>query len=355
MSIDKLARSKILKLPTINAPEASEEMIRLNANESPRSLWENNESLDLNRYPSVRPTKLFQHMAKFYNVDPDNVLAIRGSTEGIDIIIRTFCEPTKDNIISSSPTFDMYQFFSEIHSVDPIDVPLKYDDNFQLEIDEVFDAINDRTKVIFITTPNNPTATLVPYDNIMKLLENQKNKSIIVADEAYIEFSNSPSMINQINNFENLIIMRTLSKAFALAGARCGALIGSQRTIELLKKVVMPFTFSTVISQKIIQILSSNYREKIENHIQQIINERERVISTLNQLENVEKIWPSSANFFLVKFKDTTPVYNTFKKNHILVRAFQDEPELKNCARITIGTHDENNILLEAIKHSLRL
>jgi histidinol-phosphate aminotransferase len=159
-------------------------------------------------------------------------------------------------------------------------------------------------------------------------------------------------MINQINNFENLIIMRTLSKAFALAGARCGALIGSQRTIELLKKVVMPFTFSTVISQKIIQILSSNYREKTENHIQQIINERERVISTLKQLENVEKIWPSSANFFLVRFKDTIPVYNTFKENHILVRAFQDEPELKNCARITIGTHDENNILLDAIKHS---
>ena len=146
----------------------------------------------------------------------------------------------------------------------------------------------------------------------MKLLENQKNKSIIVVDEAYIEFSNSPSMINQINNFENLIIMRTLSKAFALAGARCGALIGSQRTIELLKKVVMPFTFSTLISQKIIQILSSNYREKTENHIQQTINERERVISTLNQWENVEKIWPSSANFFLVRFKDTAPIYNAF-------------------------------------------
>jgi len=349
MKIKNLVRPEVLDLPTINAPEVSHGMIRMNANESPSSPWQKSKAIPLNRYPPVRPNSLTQGMANFYGVNKGEILLSRGSTEAIDTIIRTFCNPNMDSILVSPPTFDMYQFFANLNSISIEEAPLKAENNFVLEIDDLIDAITVKTKLVFISTPNNPCGSSTTINDITSVLEAVKDNAIVVVDEAYIEFSSIESMIKEIRNHENLIVLRTLSKAFSLAGARCGAMISSAEGIDLLKKTVPPFSFSTPTINHIESVLSSNDIKANNRHIKNIVIQRERLKKSLLTLACVDKVWKSDGNFLLVRFKNTNSILNALEENQILVGQIKNSDALKDCLRITVGNSEENKKLIEAI------
>ena len=211
MTIKKFVRPEVLNLPTINVPASESGAIRLNANEAPESLWKDEDKYSLNRYPSPRPQNLINELAAFYDISNDQISISRGSTEAIDIIMRTFCIPYKDEILISPPTFDMYKFFANANSIKTNEMPLCESEDFCLDINKLTKNFNDKTKIIFISSPNNPTGTVVSNTDIEYLLESVKNKAIVVLDEAYIEFSELKTMTAKINTYENLIILRTLS------------------------------------------------------------------------------------------------------------------------------------------------
>ena len=349
MNIKDLVRPEVLNLPTINAPEVSEGMIRMNANESPASPWKKSNTIPLNRYPPIRPNSLTKKMAQFYRVSKNEILVSRGSTEAVDTIIRTFCRPNIDSILVSPPTFDMYQFFANLNSVAFEQVPLRLENNFALKIEDLTNAITKKTKLIFISTPNSPCGSSTTNEDIRLILEATKNSALVVVDEAYIEFSSLSSMINEINNYKNLIVLRTLSKAFSLAGARCGSMIASAEVINFLKKISPPFSFSTPAINHIEKVLSSNDLDANNQQIKKIIAEREQLKQNLSNLLCVNKVWQSDGNFLLVKFYSNDAVLNMLHKHHILVGQIKNNKVLENCLRITIGTPEENSALIEAL------
>lgn len=353
MKIKDHVRPEILDLPTINAPEVSHGMIRMNANESPSSPWQKSKAIPLNRYPPVRPNSLTQEMAKFYGINAEEILLSRGSTEAIDIIMRTFCVPNKDSILISPPTFDMYQFFANLNSIFIDKAPLKAENNFILKIEDLIDAISSKTKLIFISTPNSPCGSSVTTKDIISVLDIVSDNAIVVVDEAYIEFSPIESMVKEIQNYENLIVLRTLSKAFSLAGARCGALISSTEGIELLKKTTPPFSFSTPTINHIESVLSLSDPRLNNSHINNIITQREYLKEMLLALACTDKIWKSDGNFLLVRFKNINSILSVLEENQILVGQIKNNADLKDCLRITIGNPEENKKLLKAISSSL--
>ena len=348
MNIKDLVRPEILDLPIISPPTASNNMIRMNANESPESPWSNNQFIPLNRYPPVRPNSLMKKIAQFYNIKNDEILLSRGSTEAIDIIIRTFCVPNEDKILISPPTFDMYQFFAKANSISTIEVPLSEKNNFTLNIENLIKKITEETKIIFLSSPNNPCGSSIKSEEIKILLKAVKGKVIVVVDEAYIEFSSTKSMINEINNYNNLIVLRTLSKAFALAGARCGSMISSKEGIQFLKKIQPPFCFSTPIINHIEAVLSSDGINSANSEIANIITERKLLKNRMQTLDCVDKVWVSDGNFLLTRFKNIDRVKKHLDKENIVIGILKDDL-LKNCARITIGTKDENSSLINSL------
>jgi len=348
MDIKKLVRPEILDLPIINPPTAGNNMIRMNANESPESPWNSDQFIPLNRYPPVRPNSLIENIAKFYTIKNDEILLSRGSTEAIDIIIRTFCTPNKDKILISPPTFDMYRFFAKANSISTIEVPLEEKSNFTLNMENLIKKITKDTKIIFLSSPNNPCGSSIKNEEIKMLLKAVDGKVIVVVDEAYVEFSSTKSMIQEINNYDNLIVLRTLSKAFALAGARCGSMISSKEGIQYLKKIQPPFCFSTPIVNHIEAVLSSDGIESAKRKIKNIIDERTLLKNRIQKLDCVSKVWESDGNFLLTRFKDIDAVKKNLEKENILIGALKDNL-LKNCARITVGTKDENNSLINSL------
>ena len=348
MNIRDFVRPEVLNLPTINAPDISDGMIRLNANEAPQypSI---DDSIDLNRYPPIRPTTLNQKMAEFYSVNKNEILISRGSTEAIDTIIRTFCRPNTDTILISPPTFDMYKFFANLNSISVCEVPLLLKNNFELNIEDIIDSIKTETKLIFLSSPNNPCGSSVSNDNVVKILKAADDSAIVVLDEAYIEFSPLKTMIDMINDYPNLIILRTLSKAHALAGARCGAMISNNESIGMLKKILPPFSFSIPNINRIESALSSKYKDNAQLQIKTIIQERNRITKELIHFKCIDKIWNSDGNFIMIKFNNLELVVENLNKRNILVGLLKNNTALEQCSRITIGTEIENNLLLEAL------
>jgi len=350
MNIKNLVRPEILDLPTINAPFANSNMIRMNANESPESPWNDNQFVPLNRYPPVRPNSLMEKIAQFYKIRNDEILLSRGSTEAIDIIIRTFCAPNKDKILISPPTFDMYRFFAKANSISTIESPLLEEDNFILNMEKLIKKITEDTKIIFLSSPNNPCGSSIKNKEIKKLLNTVKGEIIVVVDEAYVEFSSTESMIKEKNNYNNLIVLRTLSKAFGLAGARCGSMISSNDAIQFLKKMQPPFCFSTPIVNHIEAVFSSDGIKSANIKIQNIISERDLLRDNIQSLNCVSKVWESDGNFLLTRFKDIDAVKKKLEKRNILIGFLKDN-SLKDCGRITVGTKSENNNLINSLNN----
>jgi histidinol-phosphate aminotransferase len=344
-----IAREDILALRGYNAGEQQPDTIRLNANEAPQSHWFDGDTLAMNRYPEVHPVSLQNKMAALFGVPANNLLVTRGSSEAIDVLIRAYCRAYRDSLITSPPTFEMYRFYADVQGIEMIDVPLLRDNDFTFDTNAILTASRPDTKLVFICSPNNPTGSMVSTDDILRIVEDRRDKSIVVVDEAYIEFSDRDSLASQVSNYENLVVLRTLSKAQALAGARCGAAIANEAIVDVMCRVLPPYSFPTPVIDCVLRALSGEQIETSRQFIADTVSERERLAERLGKLKIIETIWTSHANFLLARIDDLAGVQDYLHSKRILIRDFGDQPDLANCARITIGSREENTALLAAL------
>lgn len=313
------------------------EMIFLDANENP---FQNG----VNRYPDPQQLSVKAILAKKNKVKQSQILLGNGSDEVLDLLFRAFCEPKKDNVISLPPTYGMYGVLANINNVENTEILLSED--FQPQVETILDAVTKDTKIIFLCSPNNPTGNSFSEESVITLLENFKG--LVVIDEAYIDFSEKESWLAKLDNYPNLAITQTLSKAYGLAGIRLGICYGSEAVISVLNKIKPPYNVNELTQQRAITRL--NDQEKIDAEIVAIVKERAALLDVLKSVPFVEKIHPTEANFILIKVDDATKRYNELIAKGIVIRNRTTQPLCENTLRLTIGTAEENKKLIEALK-----
>lgn len=302
-----------------------------------------------NRYPDPHQKELKTAIAQIKNQTIENIFIANGSDEAIDLIIRIFCEPAKDSILILPPTYGMYEVSAAVNNIEVKSVPLLND--FSLDLENIETAINQNTKVIFLCSPNNPTANCFSKQSIEHLLNTaNKNNSIVVIDEAYIDFCQENSFLSRLAEFPNLIVLQTMSKAWGLAEIRLGMAFASKEIVSILTKVKAPYNVSGVTQQIALSALKD--RTKFDLFVQTILEERERLKFELAKLADVENVFESHSNFILVKFKDAKSAYQKLLENKIIVRDRSETPLCQNCLRITVGTRDENNAVIDCLRQN---
>jgi len=348
MTISRLARPEIQSLHAYDAAEQVDDTIRLNANESPMVNPANRFRRPLNRYPEVRPQKLQTALAKRFGCKRERLLVTRGSSEAIDLLVRTFCRAGKDNVVTTSPSFSMYRHYAEVQGAEVIEVETSADDDFAIDVEAILGACNENSRLIFICSPNNPTGTTLRRRQLEYLLRERGERSAVVVDEAYIEFCGSASVIELLDQFPNLLVLRTLSKALAFAGARCGAVAGPEDVIRMLAAVQSPYALATPVVECVEDALEEEQLALAETAVTELIQERQRMMQVIAKFAFVRKVWPSDANFFLIEVDDPGRVLDRCEEHQILLRYFGGP--LASCIRITVGSVDENNQLLRTFE-----
>lgn len=299
----------------------------------------------LNRYPDPLQLSVKEKLSKIKGLPIENIFLGNGSDEAIDILFRAFCNPGKDNVIFCPPTYGMYEVSANINDVEVLKVPLLAE-TFQLDETNILKSINSNTKLIFVCCPNNPTGNGVAWNTIKKLLETFNG--IVVIDEAYINFASYRSLIPELLNFPNLVILQTLSKAWGLAGLRVGMAFASEPIIDVFNKIKPPYNIN-VVSQELVLKALDNIKQ-VNDWIKSIVEEREKLSVILNQLPFVKKVYKSEANFILVKVEDAPALYYYLTQNQIVVRDRSKVVLCDDCLRITIGTKQENEQLSSILK-----
>ena len=341
-TIQNLVRENIKSLKPYSSArdefkEFNEEMIFLDANENP---YENG----LNRYPDPQQTTVKRELSKLQNVNESQILLGNGSDEVLDLIFRVFCEPKVDNIITIPPTYGMYKVLANINDVFEKEVYLN--ENFELDEVKILEAIDDNSKILFLCSPNNPTGNTFAIKTIELLLSSFEG--VVVIDEAYIDFSKQKSWLNRLNEFPNLIITQTLSKAFGMAGIRLGVCYASEEIISLLNKVKPPYNVNELTQQRALKRLQN--LDEVSAEIKKILKARKRLIWRLKEISFVEKVFPSDANFVLVKVDDANLRYNQLLENGIVIRNRTKQPMCENTLRLTIGSKKEVKELIKVLK-----
>lgn len=314
----------------------SDTMVYLDANENP---FKNG----INRYPDPQQKKLKSILSKQKKVSENQILLGNGSDEVLDLLFRVFCEPNCDNIITLPPTYGMYGVLAHLNAVENREVLLSKE--FQPNVDAILKNVNDKTRIIFLCSPNNPTGNSFDDAAIFKILQNFNG--LVVIDEAYIDFSKNESWLSQMSSFPNLVITQTLSKAYAMAGIRIGILYASTEIISILNKIKPPYNINTLSQEMAIRKLEQN---TLETQLKKIISEREKLIENLSTISFVQKIFPTDANFILIKVDDSNKRYNQLIDKGIVVRNRSNQPLCENCIRITIGTKEENATVIKILK-----
>ncbi|MFA6057715.1 MAG: histidinol-phosphate transaminase [Taibaiella sp.] len=333
--LQKLLRKNIRNLQPYSSArsEYTGTGIFLDANENPFG--------KLNRYPDPGQYLLKQKISEIKGIPPENIFIGNGSDEVIDLIIRIFCTPGIDKILTFTPTYGMYEVAAAINDIELLGLPLNK--GFQIDIALLNKALDDeKLKIIFICSPNNPTGNCI--DSIEDILE--RFKGIVVLDEAYIDFAQRPSFINQLNKYPNLIVTQTLSKAWGLAAARIGIAYASVDIMNYLSKAKPPYNVSTLNQDAALQAL--NNIKTFETNKTMLLQQRILLKKQLAQLPIVKKIYPSDANFLLVETLDALKIYNALLKQNIIVR--NRSHVVHNCIRISIGSPEENEQLINAMK-----
>lgn len=320
--------------------------IWLNANEYPTSPSFQLSGKDLNRYPEPQPQAVVQAYADYAGVSAENVLVTRGGDEGIDLLIRAFCEPNQDAILFCPPTYGMYAVSAETAGVACKTVPLTA--NFQLNLAEIKKQL-DGVKVVFVCSPNNPTGNLLKRSDLLELLQITQGKAIVVVDEAYIEFCPEATFANELKNYPHLAIIRTLSKAFALAGLRCGFVLANPELIQILSKVIAPYPIPVPSADIAEQALQAENIALVQTRTQEILEKRQALAEALQALPQVEKVYDSEANYLLIKCQNGERVFKALWELGIILRDQNKALNLQNCIRITVGTKEENERVVKAI------
>lgn len=352
MSIVSLVRPEIQALHAYNAAEQMDDTLRLNANESPLINTFGNFRRPLNRYPELRPQRLQAALAEHFACANDQILVARGSSEAIDLIIRTFCRAGQDHILTTAPTFTMYRHYANLQGAGVLEIQTDADRDFAIDVNTILAACNEFTKVIFICSPNNPTGTPLPRADLLRLLNQRGAQSAIVVDEAYIEFGDERSAIELLDNYPNLLVLRTLSKALGMAGARCGVVASGREIIALLSAIQAPYAFATPVVECVEDALHNGQRKLAASVIKQTIAERSRLMLAFAEHDFVSKVWPSEANFILIRVDDAVALMDYFKAHKVLLRHFGDE--LPNCIRITVGSTVDNDTVLSILNRFAR-
>lgn len=309
----------------------------LDANESPYNA-------PYNRYPDPLQRELKQTLAGIKGVAPEQIFLGNGSDEAIDVIFRTFCTPGADNIVAIEPSYGMYEVCADINDIECRKVLLNK--HFDIEADRILSACDHNTKVIFLCSPNNPTGNVLNAEEVSNILRNFSG--VVVIDEAYGEFSDKPLWRTQIDQYPNLIVLNTLSKAWASAGIRLGMAFAQSEIIGLFNKVKYPYNVNILTQQQAAKVLQQ--RNDVEEWIHLILRERQSLMYAVNELEICEEVYPTDANFFLARFTDANSIYNYLVDNGIIVRNRSKVTLCNNCLRITIGTPQENTTLLAALR-----
>lgn len=338
--LEKLVRTNILSLkPYSSARDEFEgdEGIFLDANENPYG--------NLNRYPDPYQKTLKEKLSSLKNIPVVNIFIGNGSDEVIDVLLRIFCSPGKDNIILCPPTYGMYEVSANINNVQVINIPLN--DVFQLHVDAIFPYGKDKNKteakIIFLCSPNNPTGNVL--NDVEEILKSFNG--IVVVDEAYIDFCKAPSFVDKLHEFPNLVVMQTFSKSWGLAAARVGVAYASREIITLLNKVKPPYNVSKLNQQAAIQALSEI--ADFQSQKERILAQRDWLENQLSLLNCVKKVYPSNANFLLVEVTDADVIYKRLVQDKLITR--NRNSVVKNCIRITVGTKEENQKLIEELKN----
>ncbi len=312
------------------------EMIFLDANENP---YENG----VNRYPDPIQRSLKDELSKIKGIPSDQILLGNGSDEVLDLIYRAFCEPHKDRVITLPPTYGMYQVLADLNAIETEQIPLT--DDFLIDIKAVLNNLEDQ-KLLFVCSPNNPSGNLLQEEGIEAILNNFKG--IVVVDEAYIDFTDANSWIQRLDEYPNLIVTQTLSKAYGMAGIRLGMLFASKEIISVLNKIKPPYNVNELTQERALKRVQA--KDQVFEEVQSIIESRTSLIEALKEVVFVNHIVPSDANFVLVRVDDATKRYNQLLEKGIVVRNRSTQLHCENSLRLTVGTTEENKELIRVLK-----
>jgi len=346
--LDNLVRENIRNLTPYSSARkefsgAAQIFLDANENSFGSPLREN-----YNRYPDPLQTEIKKKIAELYNLKPDEIFVGNGSDEAIDLLFRIFCRPQIDNVLICPPTYGMYQVSAEVNDVKVKRAYLTK--NFELDSGAIQNESDENTKLLFVCSPNNPTGNSFKREEILRIAKTFGG--IVVVDEAYIHFSGEQTIVSEINNFPNLVVLQTFSKAWGLAGLRVGLAFANREIIKLFNRVKPPYNVSEIAQQAILRAFEN--KSQADETIVEIVSEREKLIEKLLKFSCVKKVYPSDANFVLVKMTDAEKIYNFLLEEKIVVRNRTNVELCTGCLRITIGTSEENDNLIEAISKTER-
>ena len=337
MNLNNLIRKNIKAMKPYSSArdefkDLKADMVFLDANENPFETT-------LNRYPDPQQTALKELISKQKELPINQVLLGNGSDEVLDLIVRAFCEPNQDSILTLLPTYGMYSVLAQLNSIENIEVSLSKD--FNINVDQVLKQVKPSTKLLFICSPNNPSGNIMDVNAVTRLLK--AFDGLVVIDEAYIDFTTIESWMQHLNTFPNLIVTQTLSKAYGLAGIRLGTCYASKEIIAVLNKIKPPYNINSLTQQAAIEALQNN---EVSDQVSSIIREREKLANALASCFFVKKIYPSDANFILIKVDDANKRYDELLRHGIVIRNRTTQLGCENCLRISLGTPAENKQLL---------
>lgn len=341
-NLNKIIRNNIAKLKAYSSArdefeEATADMVFLDANENP---FQNG----VNRYPDPKQKSVKELLSGLKVIPTNQILLGNGSDEVLDLIFRAFCEPKEDNVVFLPPTYGMYGVLAALNNIEIKEVLLSED--FDIRVEATLASTNENSKIVFLCSPNNPSGNALSEDKIKAILEGFDG--LVVIDEAYIDFSGQESWLEKLNTYPNLIITQTLSKAFGMAGIRLGVCYASEEIIEVLNRIKPPYNVNELTQQRAKERLLKF--EDVQNEIQSILEERANLEKSLETVSYISTIYPSDANFILVKVDDANLRYNQLLEKGIVVRNRTTQALCENTLRLTVGTKEENKKLIEALQ-----
>lgn len=340
VEVETLVRKNILAMKPYSSARdefKGEAEVFLDANENPYPS-------PFNRYPDPLQWKVKEKLATIKNVTPSKIFLGNGSDEAIDLLIRAFCEPGKDSVMITEPTYGMYSVCAEVNAVNIQKMTLTPD--FDLDLDAFPKTFDATTKILFLCSPNNPTGNLLKREKVEAVL--RRFYGIVVIDEAYIDFADSKSFIEDLGEFPHLVVLQTFSKAWGLAGLRLGMAFASDYIISILNKIKYPYNVNIQTQELALDALDNAYKKDI--WVDEILTQRDQLIKSLKGLKLVEKVYPTDANFILAKVKDAPGAYQYLMEEKIIVRDRSKVTLCYNCLRITVGTPEENKKLIAALE-----